>query len=104
MDASGKVERDPVEFSDDAKARWFAQASKTEWMLRPGDYLHDITDFGSKAMEIVARLAAVMHYFGGEQGKISLDTLERAISIRSEEHKSELQSLMRISYAVFCLK
>src|SRR3546814_2537224 len=25
-------------------------------------------------------------------------------SIRSEEHTSELQSLMRISYAVFCLK
>src|SRR3546814_9071917 len=24
--------------------------------------------------------------------------------VRSEEHKSELQSLMRISYAVFCLK
>src|SRR3546814_4071378 len=27
-----------------------------------------------------------------------------AASIRSEEHTSELQSLMRISYAVFCLK
>src|SRR3546814_6254729 len=27
-----------------------------------------------------------------------------AQSIRSEEHTSELQSLMRISYAVFCLK
>src|SRR3546814_5126436 len=26
------------------------------------------------------------------------------IAIRSEEHTSELQSLMRISYAVFCLK
>src|SRR3546814_6650398 len=26
------------------------------------------------------------------------------IDIRSEEHTSELQSLMRISYAVFCLK
>src|SRR3546814_2439514 len=26
------------------------------------------------------------------------------IRIRSEEHTSELQSLMRISYAVFCLK
>src|SRR3546814_10607136 len=26
------------------------------------------------------------------------------ISYRSEEHTSELQSLMRISYAVFCLK
>src|SRR3546814_1919389 len=28
----------------------------------------------------------------------------RSISSRSEEHTSELQSLMRISYAVFCLK
>src|SRR3546814_6896701 len=28
----------------------------------------------------------------------------RAVSQRSEEHTSELQSLMRISYAVFCLK
>src|SRR3546814_6274248 len=27
-----------------------------------------------------------------------------ALSHRSEEHTSELQSLMRISYAVFCLK
>src|SRR3546814_7149179 len=26
------------------------------------------------------------------------------IAVRSEEHTSELQSLMRISYAVFCLK
>src|SRR3546814_4103976 len=28
----------------------------------------------------------------------------RVIYLRSEEHTSELQSLMRISYAVFCLK
>src|SRR3546814_6956056 len=28
----------------------------------------------------------------------------QALNIRSEEHTSELQSLMRISYAVFCLK
>src|SRR3546814_4148912 len=28
----------------------------------------------------------------------------RRIRVRSEEHTSELQSLMRISYAVFCLK
>src|SRR3546814_4407066 len=28
----------------------------------------------------------------------------RIVSARSEEHTSELQSLMRISYAVFCLK
>src|SRR3546814_3217721 len=29
---------------------------------------------------------------------------DRAPDLRSEEHTSELQSLMRISYAVFCLK
>src|SRR3546814_9310092 len=29
---------------------------------------------------------------------------ETAVGLRSEEHTSELQSLMRISYAVFCLK
>src|SRR3546814_5501582 len=28
----------------------------------------------------------------------------RSLPVRSEEHTSELQSLMRISYAVFCLK
>src|SRR3546814_3675450 len=28
----------------------------------------------------------------------------RGLTVRSEEHTSELQSLMRISYAVFCLK
>src|SRR3546814_6022062 len=49
--------------------------------------------------------------------KVQLDTLkpaqqifaltlqaEIALADRSEEHTSELQSLMRISYAVFCLK
>src|SRR3546814_4566673 len=35
-----------------------------------------------------------------------LQSLEiaRDAGVRSEEHTSELQSLMRISYAVFCLK
>src|SRR3546814_8966068 len=31
-------------------------------------------------------------------------TLSNYFEARSEEHTSELQSLMRISYAVFCLK
>src|SRR3546814_5079622 len=35
-----------------------------------------------------------------EKGTIDPDLVEH----RSEEHTSELQSLMRISYAVFCLK
>src|SRR3546814_3831997 len=34
----------------------------------------------------------------------SLRALTSDLAYRSEEHTSELQSLMRISYAVFCLK
>src|SRR3546814_5828282 len=55
---------------------------------------------------------------GGNLGKalkellLAIDTQPRVerfrpkyiIKMRSEEHTSELQSLMRISYAVFCLK
>src|SRR3546814_2882611 len=33
-----------------------------------------------------------------------LDRVEGGREVRSEEHTSELQSLMRTSYAVFCLK
>src|SRR3546814_6052127 len=43
----------------------------------------------------------------GEQGQDHLVAIGLAKMIhlgRSEEHTSELQSLMRISYAVFCLK
>src|SRR3546814_5305247 len=36
--------------------------------------------------------------------KLAKLLLLRKRGIRSEEHTSELQSLMRISYAVFCLK
>src|SRR3546814_7161706 len=38
---------------------------------------------------------AIYHYAG---------SVRQVLPTRSEEHTSELQSLMRISYAVFCLK
>src|SRR3546814_7259032 len=45
---------------------------------------------------------------GGEYGGAAIYVAEHAPpekrGYRSEEHTSELQSLMRISYAVFCLK
>src|SRR3546814_4393987 len=50
---------------------------------------------------------------GGQRGVRLVDTSRSrapirasrtAYAMRSEEHTSELQSLMRISYAVFCLK
>src|SRR3546814_9638742 len=47
---------------------------------------------------LILSLAAVgLNILVGYCGQLSLGT-------RSEEHTSELQSLMRISYAVFCLK
>src|SRR3546814_3445035 len=39
-----------------------------------------------------------------QRGHAAPPSLASARSSRSEEHTSELQSLMRISYAVFCLK
>src|SRR3546814_8144453 len=48
-----------------------------------------------------ARAAALRHDGGG----LSMVGAFRLRAVRrSEEHTSELQSLMRISYAVFCLK
>src|SRR3546814_7899176 len=45
---------------------------------------------------------------GVAQGEDQREDQERQqhhrVELRSEEHTSELQSLMRISYAVFCLK
>src|SRR3546814_6514308 len=40
---------------------------------------------------------------GEEARRPAADPARRAGAARSEEHTSELQSLMRISYAVFCL-
>src|SRR3546814_10785365 len=43
-------------------------------------------------------------YEPGKYLSLSVFRDEAAVRARSEEHTSELQSLMRISYAVFCLK
>src|SRR3546814_3971848 len=44
------------------------------------------------------------HFFRSASCTISAFRRSSAYIFRSEEHTSELQSLMRISYAVFCLK
>src|SRR3546814_4530248 len=41
---------------------------------------------------------------GAALAPVPAHELGRRVTQRSEEHTSELQSLMRISYAVFCLK
>src|SRR3546814_5763419 len=55
--------------------------------------------FAAKARLINARSADAVQIFSD-----NLAERPHGKSLRSEEHTSELQSLMRISYAVFCLK
>src|SRR3546814_3667693 len=59
--------------------------------------LHDgLLAVSPKLRSVLDRLAAIE--------KLKPVAAEPAARFRSEEHTSELQSLMRISYAVFCLQ
>src|SRR3546814_2954451 len=60
---------------------------------------------GAAEQHLVRRKADARHGVTRRKGGL-LDLGEEilGIAIRSEEHTSELQSLMRISYAFFCLK
>src|SRR3546814_4200710 len=70
------------------------------------------TLFRSMAIDAVERLRAVAELSELRSQEVQLEqaiavvrrALGDALTARSEEHTSELQSLMRISYAVFCLK
>src|SRR3546814_9989465 len=50
------------------------------------------------------RIVGAVLYGDTADGSWYFDLLKKQEDVRSEEHTSELQSLMRISYAVFCLK
>src|SRR3546814_5981074 len=57
-------------------------------------------------VEVVGRLSPTGEAPGAvaRQPEVVLHELVPQRGVRSEEHTSELQSLMRISYAVFCLQ
>src|SRR3546814_6006908 len=65
---------------------------------------HRLLDVEQAAFLLPLELEAVLRI-----GKVCIRSLQRdprqpvGERLRSEEHTSELQSLMRISYAVFCL-
>src|SRR3546814_2656583 len=44
------------------------------------------------------------HAHAGAADQVEVEHVAQVFDVRSEEHTSELQSLMRISYAVYCLK
>src|SRR3546814_10069361 len=56
---------------------------------------------------VVAGAEGLLEFYadiGGSRAALPFDIDGVVYKVRSEEHTSELQSLMRISYAVFCLK
>src|SRR3546814_9161749 len=65
------------------------EQAEAELMIRSEGYLQSREDFENVPVTT---------------GGVPVLLNEVARVIRSEEHTSELQSLMRISYAVFCLK
>src|SRR3546814_2767497 len=63
---------------------------------------HDVLIMRHTCLVEAVAIGEIRHHvelFGRDVARYAADRLER-----SEEHTSELQSLMRISYAVFCLK
>src|SRR3546814_3729330 len=89
IDFAGKYDPQPFHLDDAAAAgTYFGRLSASGWHT------------GSMAMRMIVDDMKVHKQAGlGSPGIDELRWLKR-----SEEHTSELQSLMRISYAVFCLK
>src|SRR3546814_8684328 len=56
------------------------------------------------SMQVVALFPATRSWTRPSRHAAKVPMRPRIHSTRSEEHTSELQSLMRLSYAVFCLK
>src|SRR3546814_1725940 len=65
-------------------------------MILMNDFKAEPAEIRTAMTDAAARVFASGWYVLGQEVK--------AFEERSEEHTSELQSLMRISYAVFCLK
>src|SRR3546814_3061255 len=74
-------------------------------------YLEDYAAHFALPIRFGARVAAVSPIgngglavrLGGGETMMAASVVAATGTFRSEEHTSELQSLMRISYAVFCL-
>src|SRR3546814_6334188 len=74
-----------------------AMLGTLKWGKLPGASLLVTQPFAS--VEKLATLTTPMLFLHGTADRVVPHTMSR-----SEEHTSELQSLMRISYAAFCLK
>lgn len=76
----GKTDRDEIELDDDARVCFQVFANEMKARSADGGDLRDVEDFASRAAEHAGRLATVFAILNGEK-KITLDTIERAITI-----------------------
>src|SRR3546814_5369770 len=81
---------------DDATVEAFCAEYPGEGVLEPANY-------NAPGQVVVAGNVPALQWLESE-GKARGARMIVRLPMRSEEHTSELQSLMRISYAVFCLK
>src|SRR3546814_6369154 len=86
--------------SKDATLAPFA-SSRVWWRSRPTRWFMSVLLVGGDVGDSASVWSGGFHVDEGG-GAVGCSVL--AYPCRSEEHTSELQSLMRISYAVFCLK
>src|SRR3546814_5245463 len=62
------------------------------------------SEASARAVEIAPLIEMGEGVLAEGDGPRAASLFTQILDLRSEEHTSELQSLMRISYAVFCLK
>src|SRR3546814_6699274 len=83
---------------------WSSDVCSSDLLSRRGNDQHsDHRHLGVPCFGIVSQ-AGRLYRFDRHRRIADRSQLQRFPELRSEEHTSELQSLMRISYAVFCLK
>src|SRR3546814_10268921 len=93
-----------------SEREWFAKALEEAGIAFIGPKPHAIAAMGdkieSKKLAKKAGVSVVPGFVGEIEDTDHAAEIANGIGypVRSEEHTSELQSLMRISYAVFCLK
>src|SRR3546814_7681191 len=76
----------------------------TEYLGIKPKYVDGTNIGGSSFLDHAIAAASALNNGLCDVALICYGSNQRTASGRSEEHTSELQSLMRISYAVFCLK
>ena len=70
-----------LRFSVEAESRWIEFYNKVESDMGLLGTLTDFKDYASKVAENTARVAALLHFFNGNDGDIPLSAVEDAVKI-----------------------